>query len=122
IRDLSAIPGYRALFAAAFPREGGGIDRRKMEQALATYERTIISGRTAFDRWIDGDESAIGAEAKRGFALFVGNARCTECHSGWNFTDNAFHDIGIGVDNDIGRGRLFPNSVALQYAFKTPTL
>jgi cytochrome c peroxidase len=121
IRDLGAIPGYRDLFVAAFP-EDGVINRKTMEQAIATYERTIISGKAPFDRWVDGDESAISAAAKRGFALFTGKAQCVACHSGWNLTDDAFHDIGIGGDADIGRGRLFRNSVALQHAFKTPTL
>jgi len=121
VRDLSAMRGYRDAFAAAFP-EDGAIDRRKMELAIATYERTIVSGRTPFDRWIEGDEAAIGDRAKRGFALFVGKGKCSACHSGWNMTDNAFHDIGIAGEADTGRGRLFRNSVALQHAFKTPTL
>jgi len=93
-----------------------------MEQAIATYERTIVSGRAPFDRWIDGEEGAIGEPAKRGFALFIGKGECAACHSGWNLTDDAFHDIGIGGETDLGRGRLFRNSVALQHAFKTPTL
>src|SRR5262249_21817392 len=120
-RDLAAIPGYRARFVGAFP-EGGSIDRQKIEQAIATYERTIVSGRAPFDRWVDGDEQAIGQPAKRGFALFTGKGRCAECHRGWNLTDDAFHDVGVGRDKDTGRGRLFPNPAALQYAFKTPTL
>jgi cytochrome c peroxidase len=44
------------------------------------------------------------------------------CHSGWVFTDASFHDIGTATGADIGRGRLFPTSVGLRYAFKTPTL
>jgi cytochrome c peroxidase len=121
IHDLNAIPGYRAMSEAAFPG-GGAIDRGKIEEALATYERTIVSGQAPFDQWIDGDESAIGDAAKRGFALFVGKGECAACHGGWNLTDNAFHDIGTGGDKDFGRGRLFPGSTALQYAFKTPSL
>jgi cytochrome c peroxidase len=121
IRDLTAIRGYREAFAAASP-ENGAIDRKKMEQAIATYERTIVSGPAPFDHWIDGDESAISEEAKRGFALFVGKGQCVACHTGWNLTDDSFHDVGVGGEADIGRGRLFRNSVALQHAFKTPTL
>jgi len=89
---------------------------------LATFERTIVSGDAPFDRWIHGDEAAISAAAKRGFALFNGKANCAVCHSGWTFTDAAFHDIGVAKDDDLGRGRLFPSSVKLQHAFKTPTL
>ncbi|MBE7199340.1 MAG: c-type cytochrome, partial [Parafilimonas terrae] len=77
---------------------------------------------TPFDRWIAGREDAISAAAKRGFDLFNGKAGCAACHSGWSFTDNSFHDIGVGKGTDIGRGRLKPTSAALTYAFKTPTL
>ena len=100
----------------------GDITVPKIEQALATFERSIVSDDAPFDRWIRGDEAAIGAAAKRGFALFNGKANCAACHSGWAFTDASFHDIGVAKNDDIGRGRLFPTSVKLQYAFKTPTL
>jgi cytochrome c peroxidase len=120
IERLAAISGYVKAFDAAFGK--GGVDRRKIEQALATFERSIVSDEAPFDRWIRGDETAIGAAAKRGFALFNGNGNCAACHSGWAFTDAAFHDIGVAHDDDIGRGRQFPSSVKLQYAFKTPTL
>ena len=89
---------------------------------MATFERTIVSGEAPFDRWIKGDEKAINAAAKRGFDLFVGKAHCASCHSGWAFTDSSFHDIGTATGDDIGRGKLFPTSIKLQYAFKTPTL
>ncbi|HEX4195731.1 MAG TPA: cytochrome c peroxidase, partial [Stellaceae bacterium] len=89
---LSAIPGYRTAFAHAFP--DGMVSRAHIEQALATFERTIVSPPAPFDRWVNGDEHAVSAAAKRGFALFNGKAHCAECHSGWNFTDGAFYDIG----------------------------
>lgn len=117
---LSAIPGYDDAFIAAFGE--GPITRRKIELALATYERTIVSGEAPFDRWIEGDENAIDPPAKRGFDLFVGKAHCVSCHSGWAFTDASFHDIGTAKGGDLGRGTLFPTSVKLHYAFKTPTL
>jgi cytochrome c peroxidase len=120
IDRLSELPGYRAAFDAAFGN--GSVTREKIEQSLATFERTIVSGQAPFDRWIRGDETAISAAAKRGFALFNGKANCAVCHSGWAFTDAAFHDIGVAKDDDLGRGRLFPMSVKLQHAFKTPTL
>jgi cytochrome c peroxidase len=120
VERLSAIPGYVAAFNAAFGE--GDINRRKIELALATFERTIVSTEAPFDRWIGGDESAISDAAKRGFDLFNGKGHCASCHSGWSFTDFSFHDIGTAKGDDIGRGRLFPNSVKLRYAFKTPTL
>jgi cytochrome c peroxidase len=120
LERLSAIPGYARAFEAAFGK--GGITTLDVEQALATFERSIVSREAPFDRWIKGDPHAIDAAAKRGFALFNGSANCAACHSGWAFTDASFHDIGVAKDNDIGRGQLFPSSVKLQHAFKTPTL
>jgi cytochrome c peroxidase len=120
ITRLSAIPGYVDAFDLAFGE--GDITRRKVEMALATFERSIVSIGATFDRWIDGDETAIDESAKRGFDLFNGKANCAACHSGWAFTDASFHDIGTARNDDIGRGKLFPTSVKLRYAFKTPTL
>jgi cytochrome c peroxidase len=117
---LSAVPGYVKAFDAAFGK--GDVTTLKVEQALATFERGIVSDEAPFDHWVKGDEAAIGPAAKRGFVLFNGRANCAACHSGWAFTDASFHDIGVAQNDDIGRGRLFPTSVKLQYAFKMPTL
>jgi cytochrome c peroxidase len=117
---LSAIPGYVDAFSATFGE--GPITRRKIEMALASFERTIVSRDAPFDHWIEGDKNAIDQAAKRGFDLFNSKARCSSCHSDWMFSDSSFHDIGVAKGDDIGRGRLFPSSVKLQYAFKTPTL
>lgn len=117
---LTANESYREAFAAAFGDPLVSSDR--LEAALATFERLIVAGKAPFDRWIAGEENAISESAKRGFDLFNGRAGCSGCHSGWSFTDNSFHDIGTASGNDIGRGRLMPSSVALRYAFKTPTL
>ncbi|MGE0563447.1 MAG: cytochrome-c peroxidase [Pseudolabrys sp.] len=120
IERLSAIPAYVDAFDAVYGE--GDITRRKIELALATYQRAVVSSEAPFDRWIKGDEKAVSEAAKRGFDVFNGKAACAECHNGWSFTDASFHDIGVGKDKDIGRGKLFPTSSKLQYAFKTPTL
>ncbi|MGL3104191.1 cytochrome-c peroxidase [Bradyrhizobium sp. BR 1432] len=120
ITRLSAAPAYLDAFASAYG--DSAITRPRIEAALATFERTIVAGESPFDRWIMGDETAISAAAKRGFAVFNGKGRCSNCHSGPSFTDGSFQDIGTAKDGDIGRGRLFPTSQKLQYAFKTPTL
>jgi cytochrome c peroxidase len=119
IAALSGIAEYQPLFAAAFPRQS--ITFRTVAEAIATYERTIISADAPFDAWIEGDEAAISDSAKRGFALFNTKAGCASCHGGWNLTDDGFHDIGL-PDRDIGRGRMLPQVVAMQHAFKTPSL
>ncbi|WP_336491652.1 cytochrome-c peroxidase [Methylobacterium nigriterrae] len=120
LRRLSADPEYARAFADAFPDPA--VTRDRVEDALATFERLIVSGPAPFDRWIAGDAGAIDAAARRGFDLFNGKAHCAACHSGWSFTDGSFHDIGTAAGEDIGRGRFFPNSPALRYAFKTPGL
>lgn len=119
VTELEAIPGYRSLFNVTFPGEGVTIDN--IAKAIATYERTVVSGVAPFDNWIAGDESAISEPAKRGFDLFNGKANCVACHSTWNFTDGSFHDIGLD-DDDPGRGDIVQGVEALQFAFKTPTL
>jgi cytochrome c peroxidase len=120
VARLSGMPGYVKAFAAAFGPHA--ITKRNIELALATFERSIVSGEAPFDRWVQGDDAAIDGAAKRGFALFNGKGRCAGCHDGFAFTDGSFHDIGVAAESDIGRGRLFPTSVKLKHAFKTPTL
>jgi cytochrome c peroxidase len=119
IEILSRLDGYKTLFANAFPNQP--LTPRIVAEAIATHERTIVSGYSSFDAWIDGNEAAIGEAAKRGFDLFNTKARCAGCHAGWNFTDNGFHDIGL-PDQDEGRGRIMPQVVKMHHAFKTPSL
>jgi cytochrome c peroxidase len=119
LEKLNGIPEYAPLFKAVFPKEGMTPDT--IAKAIATYERTVVSGRAPFDKWIEGDTKAISEEAKRGFVLFNTKAGCNECHSGWNFTDDSFHDIGL-ASADIGRGKQLPTVVKMQHAFKTPGL
>ncbi len=120
VERLSSNPGYVKAFKKAFGE--GPVTRRNIELALATYQRSIVSRDAPFDRWMKGDNKAIDDSAQRGFDLFVGKAACVSCHSGWSFTDSSFHDIGSASGDDTGRGKLFPTSAKLKYAFKTPTL
>ena len=119
VTRLSQIPDYQTWFAKVFPIQGVTPDT--IAQAIATYERTIVASYAPFDAWIDGDPTAISESAVRGFRLFNGKGRCATCHTGWNFTDNKFHDIGID-GSDIGRGKIEPDNPKAQFAFKTPTL
>jgi cytochrome c peroxidase len=116
---LSADPSYVTAFAGAFP-DDPRITAAHLAAALATFERTLVSPRTRFDRWIDGDATALRRSEIEGFRLFTGKAQCTNCHSGWAFTDSAFHDIGLPGE-DRGRGAVL-RLPAAEYAFKTPGL
>jgi cytochrome c peroxidase len=116
---ITAIPGYRELFARGYP--GEPIGEATIAKAIATFERRIVSGTSPFDRWRTVAENAMSPEAQRGFELFNTKARCATCHSGWRFTDDSFYDVGVRGD-DRGRGAILPGIETMQYAFKTPTL
>jgi len=99
VARVREIGEYKPLFAAAFGADGVTIDA--IAKAIAAFERTQISGNAPFDRFIAGDQNAISDTAKRGWALFNGQARCVSCHA-WNtsspfFTDNKFHNIGVAA-------------------------
>lgn len=119
LKKLAAIRGYVDMFEYAYP--GEGINKDTLAKALASFERSVVSGDSPFDRWIHGDERAVSASAKRGFALFEDKARCSMCHQGFNFSDNGFHNIGLKGNKDVGRFAKVPVKV-LKGAFKTPTL
>lgn len=119
VARLSAIPGYQRMFQAGFGDDR--IEPQRIAQAIATFERTVVNNKAPFDRWIEGDDAAIDTASKRGFVVFNGKANCASCHSGWRFTDDGFHDIGL-LSEDPGRGAQVPGETTLQHAFKTPTL
>ncbi|HLG57330.1 MAG TPA: cytochrome c peroxidase [Vicinamibacterales bacterium] len=119
VQRLKSICGYRDLFERAYPREP--ISPETVAKAIATFERGVVSTQAPFDRWIDGDATAISSAAQRGFVLFNEKARCSVCHTGWRLTDDGFYDIGV-AGMDVGRGKLTPGMVLTRYAFKTPTL
>ena len=116
---LRADAGYVAAFAAAYP-DTPSITPDLVVKALASYERSLVSPPTRFDRWISGNPNALSAAEIEGFRLFTGKARCASCHSGWAFTDHGFHDIGL-PGTDRGRGKVL-GIATLDQAFKTPSL
>jgi cytochrome c peroxidase len=122
LAKMKRIEGYRRLFKKVF---GTDITIEGVGKAIASFQRTILSGNSPADRFdIGGEEKAIPVSAQRGLELFRGKARCTRCHSGFNFSDEKFHNLGIGWDTetpDVGRYKVTRN-VADMGAFKTPTL
>lgn len=96
-------PAYVQAFKAVFGKSGDQITMKEVTQAIASFERTIISGDSPFDRWyFGGDQKAMTAQQVRGFNLFVGQGRCVSCHvieqTQALFTDNRFHNIGVGIN------------------------
>jgi len=118
---LSSYREYRPLFREAFGTEQ--VTLQRVMFAIASFERTILSGNSAFDRWNRGDNSALSLAAQRGEALFFGETGdCWHCHNGFNFTTNTFHNIGLD-SNTFNQGRILitgnPND---EGKFKVPTL
>lgn len=118
-RRLAADPDLRERFAQAFAGPDA-VSETGILEALAAYERSLVSPPTRFDRWVEGDDGALTAQEVMGFDLFVGKAGCVSCHGGWRFTDDGFHDIGLPGD-DRGRGALAADGAGLPQ-FKTPSL
>lgn len=94
LAKINGLQGYRSQFQKVF---GGEATADNMIQAICAFERTIISGDTAWDRWQAGDQSAASDAAKRGFDAFK-EAKCNNCHDGVLLTDQQFHNVGIGMD------------------------
>jgi cytochrome c peroxidase len=116
---LNADLDLLAAFQAAFP-EPAPISEDSVAKALASYVRSLVSARTRFDAWIEGNGQALEANEVRGFRIFTGKAGCVLCHVGWRFTDDRFHDIGL-PGKDAGRGAVAGGTPGLP-AFKTPSL
>lgn len=129
--EMYMLPEYTALFDEAFPGEGG--TAKTVSMALASYERTLFCGDTAFDRFSAGDTNALTAEQKKGWDLFTTKGNCHSCHTPPFFSDayqaeqGAYHNAGVGfkgkAEAEVDPGRKQVSSVDSDFgAFKTPTL
>ena len=121
VRKLNAIPGYQQQFQAVF---GTDVTTDGIAKAIAAFERTIVSGPSPYDRYVAGEESALSAAAVRGLHVFNGKGHCTPCHSGPEFSDQEFHNLGVGMDQakpDLGRYD-HTQKLADRGRFKVPTL
>jgi cytochrome c peroxidase len=122
IEVLKSAPEYKGLFEAAY---GSGPSMDNIGRAIAAFERTVITGPSRFDKYLDGDKTALTDSEKRGLILFITTASCTACHSGPNFTDNKFHSLGVRqegpLSNDLGRFEV-TKDIKDKHAFKTPGL
>jgi cytochrome c peroxidase len=112
---LNALEGYKTQFQQVFSSDA---TPDNVVKAISAYERTIISGNTAWDRFRAGDQQALSQSAWRGWNIFQA-IKCNNCHDGVLFTDQQYHNVGIGMD--VGRFTVTkkPEDTG---AFKTPTL
>jgi cytochrome c peroxidase len=121
VKNLGAIAEYQTVFRKIFGTE---LNPDGVAKAIAAYERTILSGNSPYDRFRAGEAAALRPAARRGLALFEGKARCVSCHAGFNFTDESYHNLGVGMDRsspDLGRYTVTGREEH-KGAFKTPTL
>lgn len=116
-RELAAIPDYVQQFQTVF---GTGVNRQGIAQALAAFQRTLVSGPSPVDRYLAGDTAALSPSARRGLELFVGDAGCIRCHNGPLLSDGKLYRIGPTFD-DRGLEAL-TGEAADAFKFRTPSL
>lgn len=120
VKRLQGIPEYAKRFQEVF---GEPVSFDNVAKAIATYERTVVRGDSDFDRWAAGDDAAMSESAQRGYQLYTTKALCITCHSGPNFSDNRFHNIGVKGSGTLDKGRFdVTKNPADLGAFKTPTV
>ena len=98
-----------------------GLTPDEIANALATYVRSILSGGSPFDRFVNGDRDALTTKEQLGMQVFRGKGNCTACHAGPNFTDEKLHNTGVAWREGGRRGRLADTGGG-RGDFKTPTL
>jgi cytochrome c peroxidase len=118
LSKLNKNESYTIQFEEVYGK--GKITKETLANAIAEFEKTVISKDSDYDRFIAGDVMALSPNAKRGLDLFNGKAMCIACHSGPDFTDGEFHNLRLG-DSDIGRGKITGMLEDIG-KFKTPTL
>jgi cytochrome c peroxidase len=104
LKIVRSDPAYVKAFEQVFGKKGTQVTMTEVQQAIAAFERTQVAGDSPFDRFFfAGDEKALTDQQKRGFVLFVNKGRCVSCHAVEQttalFTDNRFHNIGVGINN-----------------------
>ncbi|MBO0720547.1 MAG: right-handed parallel beta-helix repeat-containing protein [Blastocatellia bacterium] len=130
VKELKGIPEYRRLFDKAFGGStGSAVTFENVTNAIASFERTIISNNSPFDRYAAGDTKALTAEQRHGLTLFRSlKTRCFECHGFPTFANPDFKVIGVPPvtghpeqANDLGRAEI-TGGEPYKHAFKVPTL
>ena len=111
---------YQKQFKQVFGVSGKDVTLDHVQKAIASFERTVISGNSRFDRWyFGGEEDALSEQEKRGFEVFLTQGRCVSCHTIEQdfalFTDQKFHNIGVGI-NDLTEKKVEQLADAFQSA------
>jgi cytochrome c peroxidase len=123
IKTVSDIPGYVEEFKTVFGPDL--MTTNEVAQAIASFERTVVTTDSPFDRFVRGSEDALTEQEKWGLEIFNGKGHCTACHWGSNFTDGRFHNIGVKPQDPMkpDEGRIeITKDPRDRGAFKTPTV
>jgi cytochrome c peroxidase len=127
LANLAADPGLPSRFAAAYP---GGLNEANVVDAIATYERALVTPNSAFDRFLGGEVEALSPAAREGFELFE-RLGCVSCHQGRNLGGNMFQRFGVMGDYFADRGGVTEADFGRynvtgreedRYRFKVPSL
>ena len=123
VDKIAKIEGYKPLFKAAFGNDT--ISLQRIQYAIATFERTVNSYKTKFDKFVEGDSTKLNNQEVLGLHLFRTKARCINCHNTPYFSDNQFHNDGQTLfstkDEDFGRYNVTKNMDDIG-KIRTPTL
>ena len=117
VDELAAVPSYAEQFRHAFDRP---VNKQDIARALAAYQRSLVSPNSPFDRYLGGEQDALGLAAKEGLELFRGAAGCIRCHNGPLLSDGKYYRLGISRA-DPGRAGVTGEEQD-RYKFRTPTL
>lgn len=131
IPKFKKVSYYKQAFKKVYPESG--ITPKTIAKAISAFERTLVSYDSPFDRYMNGDKTAMSPRAAKGMALFTGKANCAICHNGPNFTDGEFHNNGV-LTKDPGRAAIDKIGMKKEFemtpypffssfsSFKTPSL
>lgn len=117
VQRLREIPEYQTLFNAVFGTQNP-ITAENMAKAIATFERTLVTNNSRFDRYMRGDKSAMSISEREGFAQFK-RSGCGNCHNGPMFSDYKKHILGVNNNKKLG---FEDKGIDSTYAFRTPSL
>ena len=128
VEQLNSIPGYKALFAKAFPGEQDPVTLANVQKAIAAFESTLVTPGAPFDAYLRGDDGALDQAQKDGLKLFLEKG-CASCHGGLNVGGGMYARFGMASDpdpklrpaGDLGRFSVTKDE-ADKYSYKVPTL
>ncbi|MHB1606517.1 MAG: cytochrome-c peroxidase [Leptospirales bacterium] len=119
---INKVRSYRVAFYRVF---GAGVSVDRIARAIASFERTLVTPNSPYDRYMMGEKNALTASQKRGLAIFQGKGRCVTCHNGFLLSDKGYHNLGVpqsGTSSvDVGR-YVVTHDTADMGRFRTPSL